>query len=206
MPSSPVHLYVARLIADDLNVNDTAQYLLGSIAPDSVNLEGFAPQEVRYEAHNRSLDLDEWKKKALSVYEDTKGRDKDFAKGVLVHILTDIFWDELIQPDMLSKLGQEGDGYEVLKDKKWQELYRFNTLITSKDWYPEVLDTLKDAKPLDYRNIDKEMMRGFRDYVCEDYADKLSQDRPRVLTEDTVIITAMATLGYIKENVNIKAS
>lgn len=204
MPSSPVHLFVARLIAKDLNVTDMAQYLLGSVAPDSVNLGGFAPQEKRYEAHNRSLDLDEWKKKALSVYEDTKGRDKDFAKGVLVHILTDIFWDELIQPDMLSRLGQEGDGYEDLREKKWQELYRFNTLITSKEWYSDVLDTLRGAKPLDFRNIDKEMMRGFRDYVCEDYADKLDEEKPRVLTEDTVIITAMATLRYITEN--IKAS
>lgn len=204
MPSSPVHLYVARLIAEDLGVTDMAQYLLGSVAPDSVNLGGFAPQEKRYEAHNRSLDLDEWKKKALSVYEDTKGVDEDFAKGVLTHILTDIFWDELIQPDMLSRLGQEGDGYEDLREKKWQELYRFNTLITSKEWYPDVLDTLKGAKPLDFRNIDKEMMKGFRDYVCEDYADKLDEEKPRVLTEDTVIITAMATLRYITEN--IKAS
>lgn len=203
MPSAPVHLYVARLILDELCISDESQYYLGAVAPDSVNLQDFAPKEKRYKAHYRVADLAQWKKNAVSVYEELKNDDSDFAKGVLTHLLTDIFWDELIQPQMLLKIGDKGDSYEALREKKWLELYRFNTLVTEKSWFPQVLRKLKEATPKDYRNIDSEMMKSYRNYLCEDYSDKLIAQKPEVLTEDMVTLTAMSVLTFINENINI---
>ena len=37
MPSSPVHMLLAYRMADSLGINDKADFLLGAIAPDSVN-------------------------------------------------------------------------------------------------------------------------------------------------------------------------
>lgn len=201
MPSAPVHLCVARIIADELKVKSPEQFFLGSVAPDSVNLYGFAPKEIRYEAHNRSADLSQWKKNAVALYNSMSRDDEDFAKGVLTHILTDIFWDELVQPNMLSKLGGDNEDYETLREKKWQELYRFNSLLVSQEWYAEVLRTLSKASPCNYRNIDSDMMDKYRNYLCTDYSDKLLVDKPKVLSKDMITLTAMATLTFINENI-----
>ena len=52
MPSSPVHMLLAYRMADSLGINDKADFLLGAIAPDSVN-HGMeqASEAVRYRAH-----------------------------------------------------------------------------------------------------------------------------------------------------------
>lgn len=201
MPSAPVHLCVARLIADELAVESKEQFFLGSVAPDSVNLYGFAPKEVRYEAHNRCADLSQWKQNAVALYNSIRDSDEDFAKGVLTHILTDIFWDELVQPNMLSKLGDDNEDYETLREKKWQELYRFNSLLVSQDWYKETLEMLSKASPCNYRNINSDMMDKYRNYLCTDYSDKLLVEKPRVLSEDMITLTAMASLTFINENI-----
>ena len=51
MPSAIVHLKAAFDLADKLNVKNLGQFYVGAVSPDAVNIDGFAPQEVRYPAH-----------------------------------------------------------------------------------------------------------------------------------------------------------
>ena len=66
MPSSNIHLKVAYELNKRLNIN-SIDFIVGNIAPDAVNINGFAPREERWTAHLRDKDLDTWIEKMLNI-------------------------------------------------------------------------------------------------------------------------------------------
>lgn len=202
MPSAPIHLQVAMLVCDRLSVKDMPQFLLGSVAPDSVNLEGFAPKEVRYMAHARSISLSEWKKSAGELYSTLPKENpsqQSFALGVLTHIMTDILWDEFVQPTLFEAIKLESDTDDSLRERKWLELYRYNSRAIKMPFYKNAIELLKKAEPTEYRNISSELMASYRDYLVEGYKDKLLDGEPVVLCEQMVVDTADRVLLQIKQ-------
>ncbi len=207
MPSAPIHLKVAAGIAQRLGVSDTAQFLLGSVAPDSVNLNGFAPKDVRYMAHVRSTDISVWKQNVKELCAELLqgGYNADFVKGVATHLLTDIFWDELIQPQIFAVLSvvlkENGTvpNEDTLRQAKWQELYRYNNLVKNEEWYKDALKTLSTAQTCSYRNIDAGLMNDYKNYLVSDYADKQQNGTPLVICDEMINEVAEAVAGVVSQ-------
>lgn len=192
MPSSVIHLQVADRLIDRLGVADKAQFVLGCIAPDSVNVDGFAPIRSRYTAHSRSLDLDEWKDSVKKIYLEfgkKGGREQSFGLGVCVHLLTDIFWDEFVQPMMFEK---------IPKEDKWEELYRYNAQESGEKWYADIKTLLAKAEPCDYGIIDADMMERYRDSLINDSSDGKPVERSEVVKREMVFDTADRVERFIK--------
>ncbi len=198
MPSFPVHIVVAQMLCDEIGVENKPDFLLGCIAPDSVNLKGFASQQVRYAAHIRSVDYDLWKKQLTEFYIDNKQSfesDIDYLKGYLFHCITDIAWDEAVQPELFAFLQSKGElPREEITRLKWEELFRFNSLLVGRDDLVQALLELRKAKPRDIATVTAEQVQEYRDYVVNDYKDKISSEPPQFLCEEHIDMCAERTL------------
>ncbi|MBR1739853.1 MAG: hypothetical protein IJ737_06135 [Ruminococcus sp.] len=200
MPSSPVHLRLADIMADELEVKDRGSFLLGSIAPDCVNygMEQ-ASEEVRYRAHIRDRDYDIWKKKLRAFYQDNKQQfagSIDYLRGYLFHCWADIAWDEEVQPALFEFLGTLGYGYDDMTGQKWQELYRFNSVVTKAPGYDGYRRLIKAAEPLDIAGCPADLIGKYRDYVADDYRDKITDAEPLFLSERHIEVTAERIREY----------
>ena len=96
MPSSNIHLKVGYELNKRLNINST-DFIVGNIAPDAVNLNGFAPKEERWTSHLRDKDYDIWIEKAHDFYNDNVDKyENEFLLGYISHILTDVIHDKYL--------------------------------------------------------------------------------------------------------------
>lgn len=78
MPSAIIHEKVGYLLRKKLNIN-SYDYYLGLIAPDSPNLNGFAPKDERWPAHVRRKELNEWREALFKFYlKNKESYNKDF--------------------------------------------------------------------------------------------------------------------------------
>lgn len=205
MPSSPVHLILAYRMADSLNVKNKADFLLGAISPDCVNygMEQ-ASEEVRYTAHIRDCDYDIWKEKLKSF--GAENADKyaectDFLRGYLFHCWSDIAWDEAVQPKIFEFLGTLGYGYDDMTAQKWQELYRFNSLVVGSDDFGECRRLVKAGVPRGIAGCSAELIDKYRLYVADDYSDKILDEKPLFLNDEHIAETVrqMERAGYCDE-------
>lgn len=204
MPSSPVHLKVAYLMCEELGIGDRGEFILGAISPDCVNLSGFASEELRYNAHIRVRDYDLWKKKLTDFYSENKDKyagSIDFLKGYLVHCWTDIAWDEVVQPKLFEYLGTLGFGYDDMTNQKWQELYRFNGMLVKEPFFAHVKKLIKSAEPHDIATCDAKTITAYRDYVADDYKDKIYDEPPKFLCNAHIEETMeqMRLAGYLEQ-------
>lgn len=205
MPSSPVHLIMAYRMADALNVKNKADFLLGAISPDCVNygMEQ-ASEEVRYTAHIRARDYDKWKAKLRSFARENTGKYaecKDFLRGYLFHCWSDIAWDEAVQPKIFEFLGTLGYGYDDMTAQKWQELYRFNSLVVGSEEFDACRRLVKEGVPRETAGCSEELIDKYRLYVADDYSDKIIREQPLFLSEKHIdqTLRQMNLAGYSDE-------
>ena len=203
MPSFPVHLVVADMLAGEINIHDMPGFLLGTIAPDSVNLKGFASQQLRYGAHIRDVDYAVWKKQLTDFYRTNKQAfaDRiDFLKGYLFHCITDIAWDEAVQPQLFGFLQKQGElSREQITKLKWEELFRFNSQLVGRQDFLRSVKLLEKAQPTAIATVTAEQISQYRDYVVNDYKDKISSDPPQFLTVSHIARCAQRTLALYNE-------
>lgn len=205
MPSSPVHLKLAYLLADELRIENKPDFLLGAIAPDCVNFGmSQASEEVRYRAHIRDRDYDIWKQKLRDFYREEKvnfAGKEDFLRGYLFHCWCDIAWDEVVQPKLFDFLGTLGYGYDDMTSQKWKELYRFNSTIVSDEEHNIYYDMALNGEPVDIAGCSAELICKYRDYVIKDYSDKITYEKPLFLGEEQIRATVeqMKEVGYLDE-------
>lgn len=195
MPSSPVHLILAYRMAESLGVENKADFLLGSIAPDCVNygMEQ-ASEEVRYTAHIRDRDYDIWKRKLRDFAKDNAERfagSKDLLRGYLFHCWADIAWDEAVQPKIFEFLGTLGYGYDDMTPQKWRELYRFNGVVTKDKDYGACRDLVKAGKPRDIAGCSAGLIGKYAEYVADDYKDKILDETPLFLNMGHIDATVL---------------
>jgi len=95
MASVLMHLYAGKYFKDKYGkIADLPRYYLGCVYPDSVNAFGFASWEVRFPAHLRSRDIDEWYENNRIFYHQNKGKmSEDFLLGYVIHNITDATYD-----------------------------------------------------------------------------------------------------------------
>lgn len=165
MPSIAVHFAVAARLADKLGIADFPSYCLGVIAPDSVNTDGFASAEVRYGAHIRSADYGEWKANIAryrTEYESDYEKDPDFFKGFLLHLYTDIAWDEVVQPELFDYLRSRGVAESDLNAEKWNELRGFDSVLSESPEYRQAIGYLRQAQPTTVTTVSPGQMESWQ--------------------------------------------
>lgn len=168
MPSISVHLTLSSRIAEKLGIKDMPAYYLGAIAPDAVNLDGFASKELRYGAHIRSKDYAVWKQNISDFYKANKDMyadDPDFLTGFLMHLYTDIAWDEVVQPQMFDYLRSRGFAEDELSSRKWDELRGFDSLLSQKTEYKDAIEALKIARPTAVTTVTPGQLAKWRDKI-----------------------------------------
>ena len=155
MPSSNIHLKVAYELNKRLNIN-SIDFIVGNIAPDAVNINGFAPREERWTAHLRDKDLDTWIENAKTFYKQNEGKiDNDFLLGYTSHLLTDVLHDKYLYMNQKEQIIKDTkcnieDAHDILRED--MNNYSF------KEFY-EIKDSLLEYENrYEILNIDKEKL------------------------------------------------
>ncbi len=167
MPSISVHLTISARVAERLGINDLPDYYLGAIAPDAVNIDGFAPQAERYGAHIRSRDVAVWLRNISQFRaEQTRSENPDFVKGFVMHLYTDIAWDLAVQPELFEDLRSRGIAEDQLNTRKWDELRGFDRILSAKPEYINAVAELKKARPLAVTTVTAPQLAEWRDKIA----------------------------------------
>ncbi len=159
---------------------------LGSISPDSVNINGHAPKEIRWPAHLRHSDLDKWTQNAERFYNKNKGTvDEAYLKGYILHILTDIVWDLSFDWPLYTVMLKSGIELGNLKTERWNELYGFEQSDSQNKWFSDdVLPLLADAKAEDIGTLKKETVTLWQKKIVSKQLE--SGNKPRFVDEKLI--------------------
>lgn len=156
MPNTNIHERVAYVISKKYDLY-SRDFFLGNMTPDSVNVDGFAEKEVRWSAHLRKKDLDEWKDNVIDFYKNNiNDYNKDFLIGYITHIITDIMHDKYMYNKQIKRILEKNkctnqEAHEILRLD--MEKYRFP------EW-EEISSLLKsDDIYYDISNIDKNTLK-----------------------------------------------
>ena len=190
MPSSLYHLKVADKITVMHPFLYTSSFFLGAIAPDSVNLHGFASKEVRWAAHRRARSLEEWTDNIAAFYSENKGKvPGDFLTGYVVHVLTDIEADRM-EPSIherILNLKPDADKYAEYSE----EIRKAEDAELGKDWWLYARNKMGNSKATDINGIKAEEILLWRDYVLKSYASR-TEGKAGVITEEDFDAVASA--------------
>lgn len=197
MPSTMIHLLTGLALTRSSNiVADKSQFFLGCVAPDAVSLYSFAPKPIRWAAHFRSPDLDQWAQNAVDFYTDNiNNYNIDFLRGYVLHAFCDLAWDKRYEPILQGALAHLCP--DIIKDARWDEFYSFDkTQFAAPWWKHEVMPLLAASTPADINNIKADQLADFKAYILSDYEKTLPTTPPKVVTSELVnefIYYAVAT-------------
>ncbi len=168
MPGPITHLKAAYYYNINHGYSFGGELYLGSISPDSVNINGHAPRLKRWPAHLRCADLDAWTDNANSFYKENKGKtDEGYLRGYIIHILTDIVWDKEFDMPLFALMHRNGIERSQLKDERWNEIYGYEQEQLSEEWLShEVLPQLAVAEPKCIGTLDVGEVKSWRDTVA----------------------------------------
>lgn len=168
MPGAITHLKIAYKFNAKHNLfnsDDLQAFLIGSIAPDSVNLNGHAPKQVRWTSHLRSEKFSQWQKNLLEFYLKNREDNKAFILGYALHCLTDCVWDEYIEQKLFEKFQEYGVIKELMKSQRWQELDHFENAQLDKEWFLDVKNMLSNTQGFDVLNVKSAKICEFKDIM-----------------------------------------
>ena len=176
MPGTITHLNVAYVFYKNKGiVSDFPMFLLGSICPDSVNINGHAPKNVRWPVHLRDADLLQWEQNAKNFYNENKGKyNESYLLGYILHIVTDIVWDREYDMPLCTLLYKSGVPKEELKNKRWLEIDGYEYSQKDKGWLKFSLSELKKAEPLDIGYVKKDEVEKWKQLALDKNWDKIA--------------------------------
>ena len=164
MPEINIHEKVAYEVSKKFNIS-SRDFFLGNLAPDSVNIDGFAAKEERWSSHVRRKDRNEWREELRKFYEKEKDNyPKDFMLGYITHILTDIIHDDYLYLKQRRQIKKDYDcdndkAHLILREdmekyrfKEWNEI--INILESSNEFY----DILNISKELEEKWLNKKVL------------------------------------------------
>lgn len=155
MPEVNIHEKVALELSKKYNLYNR-DFFLGNMAPDSVNVFGFAPKEDRWTSHIRRSDREEWRSALKEFYLLEKDNyNKSFILGYITHILTDIVHDDYIYLKQRKAIKKDyncnnDEAHLILRED--MEKYRFSewkdiiNLLKSSDEYYDILNITKELE------------------------------------------------------------
>lgn len=161
MPNIMIHEKVAYNIAKKIKELDNKEFYLGALSPDVVNVNGFASKKERWTSHIRDKDLNKWRLNIINFYKKEQNNyNKCFLTGYLIHILTDIVFDDYFYLDVTSKMKSDNN----LNDphpyflKCMDEYAKENIEL---NFFLEIKEKLKNPTYYDILNITKEELKSW---------------------------------------------
>ena len=143
MPIISIHEEVALLIAKKYKELDTNDFYLGAMAPDSVNLEFFAPKEDRWTAHLRKRDLTDWRINLRKYYDKNKNNyPRAFILGYITHVLTDIIYDDLYYDNIKELEDADNIPDELSHQVQGTDMEHYSSISRYKDEIKEKLKAI----------------------------------------------------------------
>lgn len=197
MPNIMIHEEVGYFVSKKLNIS-SYNYFLGILAPDAVNLNGFADKEVRWTSHQRKKDLQEWKENLNNFYQREKDNyPKDFILGYYIHILTDIIYDEFLYDKVRKKILEDNYPKEVAHEIMGQDMNKYCF-----DEIKEIKEILKsNNKSYSILNINNELLINWKNKTLNLLA---SKNEVRYITNELISILNKEVLNEINKLNNIK--
>jgi hypothetical protein len=188
MASGLMHLYAGKYFKDKYGgIADLPQYYLGCVYPDSVNAFNFASWEVRYPAHLRSKDIEEWYENNNIFYRKNRGKiSEDFLLGYIIHNITDAAYDK---------------HYANINRDEWG---RFENEQSKEQWWlGEVLPALKAAVPISINNVNEKDVKEWIRKITTESRVTSHEDKPKEVTTDMMDelsnIVYKIVYGYIHD-------
>ena len=176
MASTMMHLYVGKRFKDKHGkIKDTEQFYLGCVYPDCVNAFGFASAEVRWPAHLRTKDINEWYENNRLFYRSNTGDiNEDFLLGHVIHNITDAAYDEHFN--------------KMIDRKDWQ---RFAQEQGTKDWWTEdVLPVLRNVllrtDILEINGVSEAYVKTHLEWILSEGRLESSDEEPICLTTNVM--------------------
>lgn len=159
MPNIFIHEKVAYNIAKENKYLDTPNFYLGVLAPDAVNLNGFAPKEERWTSHLRDKNLSTWRQNIIDFYNKKKSNYASyFLDGYLIHVLTDIIFDDYFYDDVLSQIIKDYQGIDDPYSLVRESMDEYAIKNKNSEMIKYIKDKLSNATYTDVRNITKEKL------------------------------------------------
>lgn len=166
-----------------------SNYYLGVIAPDSVNLDGFAEKEIRWSAHLRAKTPKEWYQNIGTFYQKQQDKsDHDLLLGYIIHNITDAAFDETLHnPIWTASSKADASPSKDVNDSGWEECYRYDFSQRNESWWTqEVMPALAQSKVEKINKLSASQIERWRDYLLKGYMDTLEKSAPKVITKEMV--------------------
>lgn len=152
MPSIVIHEEVAVYLSSIIHC-DSYEYYLGVLAPDAPNINGFAEKEERWMAHVRRKNLQEWRNSLYNFYLLEKNNyPKDFLIGYIIHILTDIIYDDFLYLKVREEIEKKGISREESHNIMREDMKKYH--FEKEDYWKDILKTSNTSFSI--QNISKE--------------------------------------------------
>ena len=184
MPNIRIHEEVAYLYTRTHRDFDNKYFYLGVLAPDTPNLNGFAPKEERWTAHQRDKDYNEWERKIKRFYIENKDNyNKYFIFGYLFHVITDIVYDRDIYLDVREKILEDNisleDSHNVMRKdmdyygSNFKEFDYIKDQLIKIDEYYDIINIKKDKlEEWTIKNLNDEEIHNSK-YINKEIINKL---------------------------------
>lgn len=178
MPTTMIHEKIAYDLARKHPELDTSDFYLGILAPDTPNLHGFAPKEMRWTSHLRDSDLSIWKDNIKKFYKETSIYPKNFLIGYYLHIYTDIIVDEKFYLPVTSKIIEKDSHQRYLLD---MDYYAHN--LKESKFFKEIKSKLEETSSYDIRNISAKDLTLFKEqFLSKTYPN----EEPKYITDELI--------------------
>ena len=195
MPITNIHEEVALNISNKYKALNTNDFYLGNYAPDSVNLNGLAEKNLRWIAHQRKNNLNDWRKSLKEFYQKEKNNySKEFLLGYITHILTDIIYDDLFYDDVTKLIKMDyphsTDTHSIMGEDMKKYVYNskykneITTILNSINAYYNIL------------NITDEMMETFKNKVLKE---EYNIDNSIYINEELIVKLSQQVMNELKE-------
>lgn len=174
MPTVLIHEEVAYNIAKKYKQLDNKDFYLGALAPDTVNLNGFASKEERWNSHLRNENLDIWLENVKEFYNENKDKyNKYFLLGYVLHIITDIVHDKYFYQDIRTEMTKnninEDDQHPLLR----KYMLEYGYLDENNQIREYINDLLKEHTGYNIKNISKEALIAWKNKCFSNYNEKV---------------------------------
>ncbi len=148
MPSGGIHLCVAKNIEKKLNMNESMNFLVGNVAPDSWRNSNSTKIGTHFIDSSTSLDYD-----YEFFYRKYQSHlSNDFVFGYLTHLMTDKYWHG---NNFISSKIFDSERYELSKAcSRLVEMYDVPKLVLPSDFVNPVeeLETAGVRQTIEYLN------------------------------------------------------
>lgn len=169
MPTVLIHEEVAYNIAKKYQELDNKDFYLGALAPDSVNLNGFASKEIRWNSHLRRENLDEWFENVKKFYNENKDKyNKYFLLGYILHLITDIVHDKYFYQNIRNEMTKdninETDQHQLLRNY----MFEYGYLDENNHIRNYIKELLNSHSGYNIKNITQEDMIAWKNECLKD--------------------------------------